>query len=104
MARHDTLCSSVRFIDSSIAARLAATALRMAGPMIGKIASGGGFGSRRAGAAIAFLRECGAEDGEDRGGERLRSAADGRRDRFLDRWRERPGQLGIGRTVDERLR
>ena len=54
MARHDTLCSSVRFIDSTIAARLAATALRMAGPMIGKIASASGFGSRRTDAVIAF--------------------------------------------------
>ena len=52
--RHDRPCSSVRLSDSTMPARLAATALRIAGPMTGKSASASGFGSRRTDAVIAF--------------------------------------------------
>src|SRR5262245_35925362 len=52
--RHDTECSSVRFNDSSMAPRLAETALRMAGPMTGNRASASGFGLRLTEAVMAF--------------------------------------------------
>ena len=42
-----------QFSDSTIDARLAATALRMAGPITGKRASASGRGSRRTDAVIA---------------------------------------------------
>ena len=45
------------------------------------------------------LADGGADDREDRVGERLRIAANRRGDRFLDGRRERAGQLGIGGTV-----